>query len=71
MNENEVYKYIFKDYPDVVNIDQMCEMLRIGEKAGYKLLRENRIVYYKVGKAYRIPKLSIFNFLKIIDKSST
>jgi excisionase family DNA binding protein len=69
MNENEAYKYVFKDYPDVVSVNQMCLMLRISEKTGYKLLRENKIVHYKVGKAYKIPKLSLFNFLKIIDKS--
>ncbi len=70
MNENEAYKYVFKDYPDVVSVSQMCQMLRISEKTGYKLLRENNIKYYKVGKAYKIPKLSLFYFLKIINKSN-
>lgn len=27
MNPNEVYRAMFKDYPDVVNVEQMCEML--------------------------------------------
>lgn len=68
MNENEAYKYVFKDYPDVVGVSQMCEMLRISQKAGYKLLKERRIVHFKIGKTYKIPKLSLFNFL--INKSN-
>ena len=32
--------------------------------------RENEIIHYKIGKAYKIHKLSLFKYLKIINKSN-
>lgn len=60
MKENQP----FADYPDVVNIKQLCEMLGgVGPKAAYYLLHEGKIKYFKIGKAFRIPKKSIIRFL--------
>ena len=53
----------FRDYPDVLNIAEMCKILDISTKTGYKLLKENKIMYLKVGRAYRIPKKSLYNYL--------
>ena len=37
------YKTILKNYPDVMNIEQMCEVLGISTKTGYRLLKEGQI----------------------------
>ena len=45
MNSNITYRYIFNKYPDVVTIEQMCEMLGgISVKTGYKLIRDGSMV---------------------------
>lgn len=66
----EAFSLVFPGYPDVVSIEQMCEMLGdISIKTGYALLRENKIKHFKVGRAYRISKLHIFEFLSIIQEN--
>ena len=60
---------MFKDYPDVVNAAQMCEMLGgISIKTGYRLLKNGTIKSVVVGRRYRIPKLYIFEYLELVDK---
>ena len=58
------------DYPDIVNVEQMCEMLGgISQKTAYRLLKNGTIKSFVVGRRYRIPKICIFEYLEIIDKS--
>ena len=55
---------MFSDYPDVVNVKQMCEMLGgIGMKTAYGLLQNGEIRYIKIGKSFKIPKVSIVEYL--------
>ncbi|MBC7075198.1 MAG: DNA-binding protein [Syntrophomonadaceae bacterium] len=52
MKSNEAYKLIFQEYPDVVNVEQMCEMLGgISTKTGYRFLRQNQIEHFKIDRA--------------------
>lgn len=52
-------------YPDVVNVDQLREMLGgIGYKAAYGLLHDGSIRFFKIGKAFRIPKINIIEYLQ-------
>lgn len=65
LKNREAYRLLFSDYPDVVNINQLCEMLGgIGIKTAYKLLRSNEIAHLKVGRAYRIPKCHVIAYLQ-------
>lgn len=58
------YSTLFRDYPDVVTIDQLCEMLGgIGLKTAYSLLHNGDIRYLKVGKSFRIPKCNIIAYI--------
>ena len=58
-------KEMFSEYPDVVNIKQLCEMLGgIGPKAAYRCLHDGSIGYVKVGKGFLIPKKNIIAFLQ-------
>ena len=66
MNEESKnpYSIMFTDYPDIVNIKQMRNMLGgIGVTLAYKLLKEGKIKYVKIGREYKIPKTFIINYL--------
>lgn len=66
MNEDQKlnYKEIFKEYPDVVNTEQMCEMLgNICIKTGYQLLKNKEIYYFHIGHKYLIPKICIIDYI--------
>ena len=71
MESQTAYKLLFADYPDVVNVEQMREMLGgICDKTAYRLLRSGEIRSFIVGRRYRIPKLNILEYLELIDKSN-
>jgi excisionase family DNA binding protein len=70
LTQKDAYRLMLKEYPDVVNLEQMCEILGISTKTGYKLLKEKKIDALKVGRAYRIPKLHILSYLNIGSESS-
>ena len=59
-NQRDAYRVMLRKYPDVMNIEQMCDALRISTKTGYKLLHEGKIPAMKIGRSYRIPKAHLF-----------
>jgi excisionase family DNA binding protein len=70
-NLQALYKVMFTEYPDVVNVQQLCQMLGGASiKSVYRLLRENKIKGYRIGKGYKIPKLSVIQYLIDQQKSS-
>ena len=55
---------IFEGYPDVVEVEDLRQMLgSISRKLAYKLLAENEIRSVRVGRAYKIPKVCVINYL--------
>lgn len=63
-NQNEqTNATMFSDYPDVVSVEQVTEMLHIGQVLAYKLLKEGAIKARKVGRRYIIAKKNVIEFL--------
>ena len=56
---------MFKEYNDVVTVDDVMNMLHIGRNNVYKLLNVNSIKTVKVGKRFIIPKSSVIEFVTI------
>ena len=54
---------LFKNYPDVVSVEQVTEMLHIGQVLAYKLLKDGTIKARKVGRRYIIAKKNVIEFL--------
>lgn len=65
LNQRDAYRLMLKEYPDIMDITQMCQILGISTKTGYRLIREGKICCIKVGRAYRIPKAHLFSYLCI------
>ena len=65
ISQKEAYRIMLRDYPDVLNIEQVCQILGVSTKAGYKLIRDGKLCCLKVGRTYRIPKGHLFTFLCI------
>lgn len=65
LSQEKAYRVMLKKYPDVLNINQVCEILGISLKTGYRLIQENKIECLKVGRAYRIPKPFLLDYLGI------
>lgn len=54
---------LFNNYPDVVSVEDIQQMLRIGKNKVYALLKNNSIKSIKVGKRYIVPKKYVIDFL--------
>ena len=67
LSARDAYRVMFKEFPDVVDVDQLSQMLGISTKTGYRLLQKNKIMHFKVGRTYRIPKLHILAYLNVLQ----
>lgn len=64
MRDRKHYELQFSSYPDVVTTNDLRVMLGgICEKTAYGLLRNNKIQHFCIRGAYRIPKVSIIDFM--------
>ena len=54
---------MFENYPDVVTPKDVMEMIKAGRNNVYKLLQENKIKSFKIGKNYKIPKKYVIDFI--------
>ncbi|OZQ77346.1 helix-turn-helix domain-containing protein [Paenibacillus odorifer] len=67
----DMYGIIYQEYPDIVTVMQMCEMLGgISSKTAYKLLQDNKICHFKIGRVYKIPKINILLYLNMFAFTS-
>ena len=59
---------IFRKYPDVVDVTQLCKMLGgsrpVSKKTAYMLLTSGKIKAFRLGRSYRIPKVNVIRFLQ-------
>lgn len=67
--KTERYLTMFKDYPDVVTVEHLQEMLGICRKNAYLLVKQNKIHSARVGRSYKIPKLCVVEYL--LDQEAT
>lgn len=65
--EEDTMNEMFKEYPDVVTIEDVMSMLGIGRNLAYKLVRTGEIRSIKVGRRMIIPKKEIVRFLTLPD----
>ncbi len=62
---------MFSEYSDMVTIDELCEMLRIGRNKAYQLLRSGKVGGFKDGRLWMIPKQAIIDYiLNFMTKNS-
>ena len=54
----------FKDYPDVLTVQQTAELLSVCKNMIYKLIRDNDLPCRRIGSAIRIRKNDVLNYMK-------
>jgi len=54
---------MFKDYDDIITVEELCEMLMIGKNTAYKLLGSGRIKAIRIGRIWKIPKKAVEEFV--------
>ncbi len=51
------------DYPDVLTVEEVKEILQIGRKTAYRLMEANEIQHFRIGTKIRIPKQCLLDYL--------
>lgn len=54
---------MFTDYPDIVDVELLAEMLDIGKTSAYTLLRSGRILAFKQGKCWKVSKKAVEEYV--------
>lgn len=59
----ELYQMMFPDYPDIVTVKQLRDMLGVSRAIAYKLISDGEIQAVKIGTSLKIPKVSVINYV--------
>ena len=54
---------MLEGYPDILEVDDFCKILRIGRNSAYKILDSRAIGAFKIGSSWKIPKFALMDFL--------
>ncbi len=52
------------EYPDVINVKEVCNILRISKTTAYRLIQSGQLSSRRIGSAIRISKESLIEFLR-------
>jgi excisionase family DNA binding protein len=68
MRLKDAYQTVFREYPDVLSVGQMSKLLSVSTRTAYGLLQRGEIDALKIGRAYKIPKANLLQYLGIVAK---
>ena len=54
---------MFEEYEELITVDEMQQLLGVGKNTAYRLLRENKIKCFRIGRMWKIPKKGIEEFI--------
>ena len=69
ISKEKACRIMLRDYPDIMNIEQVSQILGVSTKTGYKLIKDGELCCMKVGRTYRIPKVHLLEYLCIGSRS--
>jgi excisionase family DNA binding protein len=57
------YRTMFREYPDIVTVKEVCQMLGLGSKKVYRLIRSGEIQRIPCGRTIRIAKVAVIEYV--------
>ena len=60
---SELYKVMFTEYPDLLSINELRNMLGVSKHKAYDLINDGSINAINIGNAFRIPKINVINYI--------
>lgn len=68
---NEIYSAVFREYPDVMDVQQVSELLGVCDKTVYRLIKSGTLPSMKVGRKIRVTKVDVMNYLRFFEQAAT
>ena len=50
-------------YPDVLTVEELCEILNVGANAAYQLLNNKTIPAFRIGRRWKVPKEAVIQYI--------
>ena len=69
ITSHDVYRIVFKEYPDILNVKQVSSLMDVSTKTVYKLIKAEILPFLKVGREFRIPKVSLMQYMKVLESA--
>jgi len=66
---NNIYSSMSQGYPDVLSVKQVGEILNLSNKTVYRILNDDTLNSLKIGRAFKIPKLYVLQYIKVLNLS--
>ena len=54
---------MLNEFDDLLTVDEVCEILRIGHNTIYTLLKEGKLKGFRCGRIWKIPKLAVEKYI--------
>jgi excisionase family DNA binding protein len=67
MTKQELSKR-FKNYPDVLTVSEVSELLGVSTKLVYKLLKERAFPSIRIGREHKIAKINLIDYIRNGEK---
>lgn len=67
ISTKEIYRIVFRDYPDVLDVKQVSQLLGICEKTVYKLIRDGELPTMRIGRQHRITKVNVMKYMQVFS----
>jgi excisionase family DNA binding protein len=67
ISTQEIYRVVFKEYPDIMDVKQVSKLLGVSTKTVYRLLREGLIDSLKIGREFRVPKVNVMRYVRVFN----
>lgn len=59
---------LYNNYSDMITLDELCEILAIGKNTAYRLLKNQEIHAFKIGRIWKIPRKAVNDY--VIQKTN-
>jgi len=66
-NIPNIYNSVLTNYDDVLKVEEVCEILDVSDKVVYGILQKNPWLFFPAGRAFRIPKVKLMEYMKLFD----
>ena len=69
LSTQEIYRVIFKEYPDILDVKQVSALLGVSTKTVYRLLRSGTLDSLKIGREFRVPKVNVMKYVRVFSSA--
>lgn len=52
-----------RDNTEIITIDEMCEILKIGKNTAYRLLSSQAVPAFRIGRYWKIPRYGLEQYI--------